>query len=131
MIEIPEPENEAKLIPKPPYKPTITDKPVPVPILVMSNATLTDKVSANPWWVGFKHFIYGAILAGGAALAAGSAWPVAAGLAITGGVAEAARKTLKDKNVAEGKNYADVIDKVLAIILELIKLWREKKSEKK
>ena len=131
MIEVPEPETELKPIPKPPYKPTITDKAVKVPILVMSNATLADKVSANPWWVGFKHFLYGAILAGGASLAAGSAWPVAVGLAITGGVAEATRKTLKDKNAADGKNYADVIDKVLAIILELIKLWREKKSANK
>ena len=66
MIEVPEPETELKPIPKPPYKPTITDKAVKVPILVMSNATLADKVSANPWWVGFKHFLYGAILAGGA-----------------------------------------------------------------
>jgi len=131
MIEVPEPETELKPISKPSWKPTITDKVVKVPVMVIERATLTERISVNPWWVGFKHFLYGAILAGGASLAAGSAWPVAVGLAITGGAAEATRKTLKDKNAIDGKNYADVIDKVLAIILELIKIWREKKSSKK
>jgi len=127
-----QPETELPVTLKPEKPFVIDDKPVPVPCLVNPNpASLPAKVNASSWWVGAKHFLYGAIIAGSAALAAGSAWPVALALAISAGSIEAARKVSKDKAVANGSSWADVLDKLLAVVLELVKAWRERKSNTK
>jgi hypothetical protein len=81
-------------------------------------------------WDGTKHFIYGFVLAGGGAIAVSRAplYLLAAG--VIGGVVEASRKVAKNNLKEQGKDYADVLDKLLTIVLELIKAWREKKSKK-
>lgn len=132
-IDVPEPENELKPIDNPDdqpgegrdlLKPNLSKVPataMPVPVI-----TFWDRA-----WVTTKHFTYGALLAGVGGLIAGAAWPVALGLAISGGVAEAARKTYKDKNAENGSKWPDILDKALELIVLLVKAWRERKLESK
>jgi dienelactone hydrolase len=133
MPDIPEftPEEQlAKPIPPPPAKPGLPcPDPVPVPPFVMHNADLSDKIAANPYWVGFRHFAIGFSLAAAAALAAGAHPYLAAGLGVAGGIAEAARKTVKDK--AESKdNWGDILDKIMSIIVALVEAWKKRKEVK-
>jgi hypothetical protein len=131
MPDIPEPEHEAQPILKPPWKPTITDKPACVPGMVNNTANLPDKIAASKVWVGIKHFVYGFSLAATASIVAGAHPYLAIGLGVAGGVAEATRKVAKETAAEQGKDWADILDKILSILVALIEAWKKRKEVKK
>ena len=139
MIEVPEPETELKPIPKPPYKPTIDDKPMKVPGMVMGSESR--KPIKDIILDAIRHFITGFTLAGGPALAATIAagasltgpvgWTVLA-LAIVSGAVEAGRKTTKTIAADTGKkDWIYFALNLLEIILTYLKTRYEKKSANK
>jgi hypothetical protein len=128
MTDVPEltdAEKTAQPIPQKPAK-DILPAPFKVPIPVCPGTQLTFWEKS---WIGTKHFIYGFILAGVPAIAIShDPWYLLiSGLA--GGALSAWRKTEKDKAVANGNDWPDVLDKLLSLILQLIQAWRESKNK--
>lgn len=103
-------------------KPYLTK--VGVPTCPATKATFWDKL-----WVGTKHFTYGFLVAAGTAAATDSPWQQILLLAIGGGAALAFRKTAKDAAVEQGKEWPDLLDKLLELIILLVKLWRNSKKK--
>jgi hypothetical protein len=133
-INLSEPETELKPIDNPDDQPgegvgLNDEKPhnkVPDPGCPATKITFWDKV-----WDGTKHVLYGAGIAGGALLAVKMGWLSIPEAVAAFAVIEGGRKVAKDTLKNNGKDYADVLDKLLMLILELVKLWRENKSKKK
>jgi hypothetical protein len=104
----------------------VVSEKVEVPVCAPTKLTFWDKV-----WVGTKHFIYGFLLSGVPAIAISKdpLYLLIAG--VIGGGLEAWRKVHKETKLENDSDWADVLDKLLNIFVELIRLWREKKSSKK
>ena len=88
--------------------------------------TFWDKV-----WDGTKHFIYGLVLAGGSVFVVYQGWLTIPQAVAAAAAMEAGRKITKNNLKEQGKDYADLLDKLLTIVLALINIWRENKSKKK
>lgn len=99
---------------------------VPVPGMPAQKITFWDKA-----WIGTKHFIYGFLLSGVAAFAVSKDPYYLLVAGAFGGAIEAWRKVHKTNMEEKDSDWADVLDKLLCIVVELIRLWREKKSSKK
>lgn len=112
----------------------ITDKPVKVPETVIHTAnaidkiSTKDKISTNKVWIGTKHFLYGFSIAATASIVAGAHPYLALGLGVAGGIAEATRKVAKEAAAGKGSDWADILDKVLAIIMAVIEAMKKKKE---
>jgi hypothetical protein len=126
-INLSEPSGPMEPIPQKPKKLTLPyPNKVDVPGCPATKLTFWDKV-----WDGTKHVLYGAGIAGGALLAVKMGWLSIPEAVAAFAVIEGGRKVAKDTLKNNGKDYADVLDKLLMLILELVKLWRENKSKKK
>jgi hypothetical protein len=126
-IDLSEPSGPIEPIKPKPGKLTLPypDK-VPIPGCPATKITFWDKV-----WDGTKHVLYGAGIAGGSLLAVKMGWLSIPEAVAAFAVIEGGRKVAKDTLKNNGKDYADILDKLLMLILELVKLWRENKSKKK
>lgn len=116
---------------KTPPPEAITDKPVPVPPMVNNEPSTGDKLAANKWWIGLKHFIYGFSIGATASLVAGAHPYLAVGLGVAGGIAEATRKITKEKVADKGSDWADILDKLLKIIVAIVDAMKKKKEVQK
>lgn len=87
-------------------------KPVDVPDFVHPGVPLSDRV-----WMGAKHFLYGFVLAGATALQTTGNVTTALIAGVIGGAAGATRKVYKETRKNEGKDWFDILDKLLELII--------------
>lgn len=104
----------------------VVSEKVDIPECIQTKLTFWDKV-----WDGTKHFVYGFVLAGGSILVVYKGWLTIPQAVAAAAAVEATRKVAKNNLKEQGKDYADLLDKLLTVVIALIGLWRENKSKKK